>query len=56
MGRALQLQLQSEEWQRGVGVPYAKTWLNNRRWTDAPKVPPEPPDTGPLREPGVTYI
>jgi len=56
MGRALQAQIQSEEWQRGVGIPYAKTWLNNRRWTDAPKAPPEPPDSGPRREPGVTYI
>jgi len=42
MGKALQAQLQTEEWRRGVGVPYAKTWLNNRRWTDAPKAPPRP--------------
>ncbi len=42
MGRALQAQLQSEEWRRGVGIPYAKTWLNNRRWEDAPKAPPGP--------------
>ncbi len=42
MGKALQAQLQSEEWQRGVGIPYAKTWLNNRRWEDAPKAPPGP--------------
>jgi len=42
MGRALQAQLQSEDWRRGVGIPYAKTWLNNRRWLDKPKVPPEP--------------
>lgn len=24
----------SELWQRGIGVPYASTWLNNARWLD----------------------
>lgn len=44
----------SELWQRGIGVPYASTWLNNARWLDeypaaqtaetAPTVPA--PETG----------
>lgn len=57
MARALQVQLRSEAWRKGIGIPYAKTWLNNARWQDAPKAPPDPdkPD-GPAREPGVRYI
>lgn len=38
MGKTLQKQIQSEDWQRGVGIPYASTWLNNARWDDEPKV------------------
>lgn len=40
MGRALQRQLASPEWQRkireegGQGIPYPATWLNGRRWED----------------------
>ena len=34
MGRALRRQMNSEEWQEGVGIPYASTWLNQRRWED----------------------
>ena len=44
--------MESEEWQRGIGIPYASTWLNNRRWEDedthlpsavpAPTPPPAP--------------
>lgn len=45
MGRALQRQVASEEWQRGIGVPYASTWLNNARWQDIPKA--ESPPTAP---------
>lgn len=46
MARALQAQIRSEGWRDGVGIPYAKTWLNNARWKDTPKVPcePEPPE------------
>lgn len=43
MARALRWQTASEDWLRGVGIPYAKTWLNNRRWTDVP-VPSRSPD------------
>lgn len=34
IGRALQRQLKSEEWQRGIGIPYAATYLSQRRWED----------------------
>ncbi len=32
MGLALVDQMQSELWQKGIAVPYASTWLNQRRW------------------------
>lgn len=46
MARALQVQVRSEAWQEGIGIPYAKRWLKNARWTDTPKPPrdPEPPE------------
>lgn len=44
MARALQAQVRSEEWRRGIGIPHAKTWLNNARWKDTPK-PPSGPDS-----------
>ncbi len=34
MGTALSRQMRSEDWQRGIGIPYASTWLNGRRWED----------------------
>lgn len=34
MSAALKRQMASEEWRRGVGVPYACRWLSNRRWED----------------------
>lgn len=42
--------LQSEEWQRGIGIPYACRWIKNRRWEDearekeqtSPQAPEEP--------------
>ena len=39
MGRALLSQMASREWTEGVGIPYAATWLNQRRWTDTEKAP-----------------
>ena len=39
MGRALKRQLRSEEWQRNIGIAYASTWLNKRRWEDEPRAP-----------------
>lgn len=46
MAEAMQRQIATEEWRRGIGIPYASTWLNNARWEDAPKAAPgsvEPP-------------
>ena len=34
MGIALKAQMAGEDWQRGIGIPYASTWLNGRRWED----------------------
>ena len=34
MGAALKRQKESRQWRDGVGIPYASTWLNNRRWMD----------------------
>ena len=34
MALGLMRQLQSSDWNRGVGIPYASTWLNQRRWED----------------------
>ena len=28
-----------EDWQRGIGVPYASTWINQRKWTDEARAP-----------------
>ena len=42
MGRALLSQMASREWTEGVGIPYAATWLNQRRWTDTNKTPASP--------------
>lgn len=34
IGKALKVQMQSELWQKGVGIPYLSTYLNGERWTD----------------------
>lgn len=34
MSAALLRQKRSEEWQRGIGIPYACRWLSKKRWTD----------------------
>ncbi len=42
MAQALVRQLESDEWRRGIGIPYASTWLGGRRWEDvAPSAPAE---------------
>lgn len=43
MARGLQRQMKSEQWREGIGIPYASTWLNQRRWEDEVKVPPTSP-------------
>ena len=46
MARALKKQMASRQWQEGIGIPHASTWLNGQRWTD--KLPvstaPEEPE------------
>ena len=39
MARALARQKASEEWQRGIGIPYACRWLRKSRWEDVPAQP-----------------
>lgn len=36
MARALEAQMASEDWQKGIGIPYACRWLRRRRWEDVP--------------------
>ena len=43
MAAALKRQLQSEDWQRGIGIPHPSTWLNQRRWTDEIRVTAKEP-------------
>lgn len=52
MALGLKRALAREDWQRGIGIPYASTWINGRRWEDedkplpaaahAPTPPPAP--------------
>lgn len=42
MALAFQRQMASPMWQRGVGIPYASTWLNGRRWEDEPRAAESP--------------
>ena len=43
MSAALERQKASEQWQRGIGIPYACRWLRNRRWEDELDAPGGPP-------------
>lgn len=40
IARALQRQKASPDWQRGIGIPYASTYLNQRRWEDEDRAGP----------------
>lgn len=42
MALGLMRQFQREDWQRGVGIPHASTWLNQRRWEDTGRKPIAP--------------
>lgn len=44
MAKALKRQMETAEWRRGIGIPYASTWLNQRRWEDERKAPPTTPE------------
>lgn len=39
IGKALVRQLETDEWSRGIGIPMAATYLNQRRWEDADELP-----------------
>lgn len=39
IGRALVRQQATDEWIRGIGIPRAATYLNQRRWEDAEELP-----------------
>lgn len=43
MSAALERAKSSDEWRRGVGIPYACRWLKNRRWEDEIKSVPDVP-------------
>ena len=44
MSAALDRDKASDEWQRGIGIPYACRWLSNRRWEDEERAPLPPPE------------
>lgn len=58
IGRALQRQVRSEDWTNNIGIPYASTYLNRRRWEDAPARRAVEPSSMPVMEEqeGVTYF
>ena len=37
MSAALERAKTSDEWLRGIGIPYACRWLSHRRWEDEPR-------------------
>ena len=49
MAKALAVQVETDEWKRGIGIPYACRWIRNERWRDTglaakkPEEPAEPP-------------
>ncbi len=48
IGKALRRQMATDQWQRGIGIPYPSTYLRQRRWEDEIADPeePDPPDEG----------
>lgn len=50
IGRALQVLKATPAWRDGVGIPYAATFLNGRRWEDAKaKRPAQSANAQPVR-------
>lgn len=43
MGKKLKEQMQTAEWRRGIGIPHASTYLNQRRWEDETRPPGNSP-------------
>lgn len=46
MAVALRAMKDTRDWQRGIGIPYAATWINQARWTDPLDAPPPEDDGG----------
>lgn len=44
IAKALQRQMATDQWQRGIGIPYPSTYLLHRRWEDEIADPEEPED------------
>ena len=40
MAVGLKRAMKREDWRRGIGIPHASTWLNDRRWEDEDKALP----------------
>ena len=40
MAAALQRQVVTDEWKRGIGIPYACRWISKERWKDTPRGAP----------------
>lgn len=55
MATALMRQKASDQWQEGVGIPYASTWLNQRMWEEDFEAP-TPAPKAPAREEGPAWI
>lgn len=53
IGRALQQQMKSEDWQRGIGIPHLSTYLNGARWEDTGQKKLAPPPSGWAPDPEV---
>lgn len=50
MATALMRQKASDQWQDGVGIPYASTWLNQRMWEEEYEAPGAPAPVEPPHE------
>lgn len=53
IGRALVRLKQTPDWQEGVGIPHASTFLNNARWEDADRLTAPAPARGWAEDPEV---
>ena len=51
IGMALTKQKREEGWMRGIGIPYASTYLNQRRWEDVNELPDTAEMSRPPEEP-----
>ena len=51
MSAVLARQKETDEWRRGIGIPYACRWLRNRRWEDEAREVTKPNDSAARRTP-----